>query len=406
MKKHLTILLALILSSCGSSSSKDVISSFDSSKEVEASSSSVISSSSEVISSSINSSSSAISSSVISSSSTISSSVQEEEQPLSSLEAFNTLHEGLKLKNCTLVAEEYIEEKLIGEKMLINHYLGKFSDFLEDDGCFAYLDQGIYRYVKDSSGIKITKCDSVNPNTKITELYYTTYDLLSFRSKWKTTTQDYIFTSTNKDLCKIIAELDGQGIFAGVAETCTNTLEVADDGLSATYTTAFTTDGYGDYEMTITIKDIGTTHDEVIETYLANAAPLEAPNDFPQETKDLFKEVLGFDLPVPSGASYAYEASSNTKNGEIVEITYDDFLIGDQVVNYRKALEDAGLTLSDITDELDDLKKLGYVRYYYEIVVDDRMVYIETYFKPKVNLGTYEQSLFPNGIFHIRLVRP
>ena len=54
----------------------------------------------------------------------------------------------------------------------------------------------------------------------------------------------------------------------------------------------------------------------------------------------------------------------------------------------------------------DDLKKLGYVRYYYEKVVGSETLFAELYFVPKIQLDTFEQTLYPNGILHLRFIRP
>ena len=443
MKKHLSLLFILTISACSGpaissvskiSSNQDsvVVSSTESiyssekvssstadskhssSKEVSSSSlssssnekSSSIASSSSITSSSHSSSSSSAkssSSSVISSSSSSSSS-KEEEQPLSSLEAFNLLHEGLKLKNSTFIDETYIEQKLVNEKILTNHYLGKFAS-QKDDGYISYLNQGLYHYEKDESGVRVGDCKSLNATTTVTEFFYTTYDLLSYKSKWKATDEDYVFTSTNVDLSGLIAELDGQGIYASVASSCNSKLVITEDGLSARYTTEIKTDGYGDYTMSFLLKDLGTTKDETIQSFLNNASSLEISNDFPNETKTLMKEILGFDLPAPIGASYAHSVSYYYLNNQIAQITYEDYLVGNQIDNYRASLLDSGFTLSELTDEIGDLKKYGYVRYYYEINIDNNIIYVEAFYLPKVNLEAYEQGLYPNGIFHIRLIK-
>ena len=443
MKKHLSLLFILTISACSgpavssvskiSSNQESVVvssiesiyssekvssssteSKHSSSKEASSSSlssssnekSSSIASSSSITSSSHSSSSSSAkssSSSVISSSSNVSSS-KEEEQPLSSLEAFNLLHEGLKLKNSTFIDETYIEQKLVNEKILTNHYLGKFAS-QKDDGYVSYLNQGLYHYEKDESGVHVGDCKSLNASTTVTEFFYTTYDLLSYKSKWKVTDEDYVFTSTNVDLSGLIAELDGQGIYASVASSCNSKLVVAEDGLSARYTTEIKTDGYGDYTMSFLLKDLGTTKDETIQSFLNNASSLEISNDFPHETKTLMKEILGFDLPAPVGASYAHSVSYYCLNNQIAQITYEDYLVGNQIDNYRASLLDSGFTLSELTDEIGDLKKYGYVRYYYEINIDNNIIYVEAFYLPKVNLEAYEQGLYPNGIFHIRLIK-
>ena len=443
MKKHLSLLFILTISACSGpaissvskiSSNQDsvVVSSTESiyssekvssstaeskhssSKEVSSPSlssssnekSSSMTSSSSITSSSHSSSSSSAkssSSSVISSSSNVSSS-KEEEQPLSSLEGFNLLHEGLKLKNSTFIDETYIEQKLVNEKILTNHYLGKFAS-QKDDGYISYLNQGLYHYEKDESGVRVGDCKSLNATTTVTEFFYTTYDLLSYKSKWKATNEDYVFTSTNVDLSGLIAELDGQGIYASVASSCNSKLVVAEDGLSARYTTEIKTDGYGDYTMSFLLKDLGTTKDETIQSFLNNASSLEISNDFPNETKTLMKEILGFDLPAPIGASYAHSVSYYYLNNQIAQIIYEDYLVGNQIDNYRASLLASGFALSDMTDEIGDLKKYGYVRYYYEINIDNNVIYVEAFYLPKVNLEAYEQGLYPNGIFHIRLIK-
>lgn len=438
MKKHLSLLFALLISACSGSatsvtssiSSEPVISlstelttsvvdsTSTSSTSVissESSTPSSISSSSSLSSStsaSSASSSSSISSSTTSSSSSTSipsstssnSSSQGGEQTLSSLEAFNLFHEGLKLKNSTYVDEEYIEQKLIGDKILANHYYGKFAD-QGDDGYVVYLDQGLYKYSKNDISIEIGDCKSLSKDTRICEFFYTTYDLLDYKSKWRATSEDFVFTSTNLDLGGLIADLDGKGIFASVTKSCKSTLTICEDGLSATYKTELVTDGYGNYTMSFVVKDLGTTTDEGIEEFLNTALPLESTNDFPSEVKESLDQMVGSSFPVPSGISYAHMSSVFYSSGVVAQVTYEDLLIGNQIDSYRQSLLDAEFTYSDITDESGDLKQLGYIRYYYEKTVDSSIIYVELFYLPRVNLEEYEQTLFPNGIFHIRVIK-
>lgn len=442
MKKHLSLLFALLISACSgpatsatssSSSEPAILSSVESSTSlVETSSTSttsVISSTSttssitsttsissvSTSSSSASSTSSSSSSSSVLSSSTSSTSVptstssnsssQGGEQLLSSLEALNKFHEGLKLKNSTFFVDGYIEEKLIGDEILANHYYGNFAAN-GDDGYFRYLDQGLYKYKVDEQGnIIVDECKSINKDTLITEFFYTTYDLVDYKSKWKATDEPYVYTSTNAALGELVIELGGQGIFNSVAKSYSNTLEIASDGKSATYTTLLKTTGYGDYTTVLVVSDLGTTKDEMVEAFLASATPMEATNEFPDDVKEAIKEMTGEYLAAPLGASYAHSSYVYTLQGEVADIGYEDFLVGDQVANYRQTLLDAGYNLSDVTDEQGDLKELGYVRYYYEKVVDASLITIELIFYPKVNLGAYEQGLFPNGIFHLRIVK-
>lgn len=426
MKKHLSLLFALLISACSgpatsvssSISSEPVISSsIESSSVVDStststtsvisssSSTSSITSSSSVSSSTTSSSSSSVPSSTsVPSSSSSNSSSQGGEKPLSSLEAFNLFHEGLKLKNSTYVDEEYIEQKLIDDKILANHYYGKFAE-QGDDGYIVYLEQGLYKYSKNDVSIEIGDCKSLSKDTRICEFFYTTYDLLDYKSKWKATNEDFIFTSTNLDLGGLIADLDGQGIFASVTKSCKNTLTVSEDGSSAVYKTELKTDGYGDYTMSFVVKDLGTTTDASVEEFLNTANPLVSSNDFPKEVKESLNEMTELSFPVPTGISYAHMSSIFYSSGEVAQVTYEDLLIGDQVASYRQALTDSGFTYSSLTDESGDLKQLGYIRYYYEKTVESSLIYVELFYLPKVNLEEYEQTLFPNGIFHIRVIK-
>ena len=113
------------------------------------------------------------------------------------------------------------------------------------------------------------------------------------------------------------------------------------------------------------------------------------------------------DINAPTGTSYAHDSYVSYDNDKIVQqIFYEDFLAGDQVSNYRSYLESLGFTLSDITTEKDDLKKLGYVRYYYEKVVGSEKLFVELFFVPKIQLDTFEQTLYPNGVLHLKFIRP
>lgn len=298
--------------------------------------------------------------------------------------------------------EDYIEEKMISDEILCEHYLGRFTEYYHDEGHFVYFDQGMYDYEIVEGNIEITNCKTLNKDTKITEFFITAYDLCLDADKWSVTNEDFVFTSKSAALGETITVLAGQGIYTEVAKSYSNTLTVAPDGKSATFTSYLVTDGYGSYTSTLLVKDLGTTTDPFVEQYLAEAKPLVSTNDFPKDVKDALHAMFGADIPAPNGASYAHETEIMTLEGQPVDITYQDYLIGDQVASYREALEQYGFTLSDLTDEKGDLKELGYVNWYYEITVDSKSYLVQFFFYPKLYLGEYEQGMFPNGIFTIR----
>lgn len=396
MKKLLPLISLLVLTAC----SNPVLSSSgnsDSSSSIEITSSETSSSSSESTPSEVSSSSSA--SSFSSSSSSI-------EVPPTPSELFDAFHELLGLKNSTLIDENYIEQKFIEGNILTNHYFGKFAE-QGDDGYCKYLDQGLYHFNFVEDGIEIDRCKTVSNDIDMCEFFYTTYDLKDFKSRWKKTTDDFIYTSTEKEISVLIAELDGQGIFAEGSDSFTSKLTLAKDGKSAKYETTAISNDFGTFQMSFTVKDLGTTTHESVTSYLATAPRLEITNEFPSEVKTAINSMFAMDINAPTGTSYAHDSFVSYNNDKIVQqIFYEDFLAGDQVSNYRSYLESIGFTLSDITTEKDDLKKLGYVRYYYEKVVGSETLFVELYFVPKIQLDDFEQLMFPNGILHLRFIRP
>ena len=412
MKKLLPLIPLLVLTACSnpilsssgnsdSSSSSEVTSSVTSASASETTSSEISSSSS---SSSLSSSVSSSSSSVPSSSSSSSSSSSIEVPPTPS-ELFDSFHEKLALKNSTLIDENYIEQKFIEGKILTNHYFGKFAE-QGDDGYCKYLDQGLYHFNFIEDGIEIDRCKTVNNDIDMCEFFYTTYDLKDFKSKWKKTSDDFVYTSTEKEVSVLIAELDGQGILAEGSDSFTSKLTIAKDGKSAKYETTAISNDFGTFQMSFTIKDLGTTTHESVTNYLANAPRLVSTNEFPSEIKTAINSMFAMDINAPTGTSYAHDSYVSYNNDSVSQIFYEDYLAGDQVSNYRSYLESIGFTLSDITTEKDDLKKLGYVRYYYEKVVGSQTLFVELYFVPKIQLDDFEQLIFPNGILHLRFIRP
>ena len=407
MKKLLPLISLLALTACsnpilsssgnsGSSSSSEVISSATSSSTSETSISSSLSS--------LSSSASSASSSVPSSSSSSSSSSIE--VPPTPSELFDSFHSALALKNSALIDENYIEQKFIEGRILTNHYFGKFAEN-GDDGYCKYLDQGLYHFNFVDDGIEIDRCKTVNKDIDMCDFFYTTYDLKDFKNKWKKTTDDFVYTSTDKELSVLIAELDGQGILAEGSDTFNSTLTLASDGKSAKYETTAISNDFGTFQMGFTVKDLGTTSHESVTTYLENAPRLVATNEFPSEVKTAINSMFEMDINAPTGTSYAHDSYVSYNDDQSVrQIFYEDFLAGDQVTSYRTYLESIGFTISDITTEKEDLKKLGYVRYYYEKVVGSETLFVELYFVPKIQLDTFEQTLYPNGILHIRFVRP
>lgn len=396
MKKLLPLISLLVLTACSNS----ILSSSgnsDSSSSIESTSSMNSTSSSDSTLSKTSSSSSSISSS--SSSSSI-------EVPPTPSELFDSFHEKLGLKNSTLIDENYIEQKFIEGNILTNHYFGKFAE-QGDDGYCKYLDQGLYHFNFIEDGIEIDRCKTVSNDIDMCEFFYTTYDLKDFKSKWKKTTDDFIYTSTEKEISVLIAELDGQGSLAEGSDTFTSKLTLASDGKSAKYETTAISNDFGTFQMSFTVKDLGTTTHESVTNYLATAPRLEVTNEFPSEVKTAINSMFAMDINAPTGTSYAHDSYVTYNNDKIVQqIFYEDFLAGDQVSNYRSYLESLGFTLSNITTEKDDLKKLGYVRYYYEKVVGSQTLFVELFFVPKIQLDTFEQTLYPNGILHLRFIRP
>lgn len=401
MKKLLPLISLLVLTACSNSilSSSGNSDSFSSS---ESTSSVVSSSTSEISSSESSSSSSSVSSS---SSSSSSSSV---EVPPTPSELFDTFHELLGLKNSTLIDEECFEQKIIDDKILTNHYFGANADYYGDDGYCQYLDQGLFHFDIVENGIEIDRCKTPNKDIGICEYFYTTYDLKEIKDSWKKTANDFVYTSTRQEVSVLIGELDnGKGFLAEGSDTFTSKLTLASDGKSAKYETTAISNDFGTFQMSFTVKDLGTTTHESVTNYLANAPRLEITNEFPSEVKTALNSMFAMDINAPAGTSYAHDSYVTYNNDKIVQqIFYEDFLAGDQVSNYRSYLESLGFTLSNITTEKDDLKKLGYVRYYYEKVVGSETLFVELYFVPKIQLDTFEQSLFPNGILHLRFIRP
>ena len=395
MKKLLPLISLLVLTACSnpilsSSGNSDSFSSSESTSSMNSTSSG------DSTLSKTSSSSSSISSS--SSSSSI-------EVPPTPSELFDSFHEKLALKNSTLIDENYIEQKFIEGNILTNHYFGKFAE-QGDDGYCKYLDQGLYHFNFVEDGIEIDRCKTVSNDIDMCEFFYTTYDLKDFKSKWKKTTDDFIYTSTEKEISVLIAELDGQGILAEGSDTFKSTFTLASDGKSAKYETVATSNDYGTFEMSFTVKDLGTTTHESVTSYLANAPRLVSTNEFPSEVKTALTSMFAMGINAPTGTSYAHDSYVSYNNDSVSQIFYEDYLAGDQVINYRSYLESIGFTLSDITTEKDDLKKLGYVRYYYEKVVGSETLFVELYFVPKIQLDTFEQTLYPNGILHLRFIRP
>lgn len=397
MKKLLPLITLLVLTAC----SNPILSSSgnsDSSSSIEITSSVTSSSTNEISSSESSSSSSSVSSSSSSSSSSI-------EVPPTPSELFDSFHELLGLKNSTLIDENYIEQKFIEGNVLTNHYFGKFAE-QGDDGYCKYLDQGLYHFNFIEDGIEIDRCKTVNNDIDMCEFFFTTYDLKDFKTKWKKTTDDFVYTSTEKEISVLIAELDGQGVLAEGSDSFTSKLTLASNGKSAKYETTAISNDFGTFQMSFTVKDLGTTTHDSVTSYLATAPRLEITNEFPSEVKTAINSMFAIDINAPTGTSYAHDCYVSYNNDSVSQIFYEDYLAGDQVSNYRSYLESICFTLSGITTEKDDLKKLGYVRYYYEKVVGLETLFVELYFVPKIQLDTFEQTLYPNGILHLRFIRP
>ena len=407
MKKLLPIIALMTLTACSSPT-------LSSSSEYSSSESSIATSTSEIssTSSSESSSTSSITSSITSSSSTSSISSSSSSSSSSSVivpptpsEIFESFHEKLALKNSTLVDENAIEQKIIDGNLLTNHYYGDYAD--QDDGYCVYLDQGVYHFNIVENGIEIDRCKTPNKDLDLSFFFCTTYDLLEFKNKWKKTADDFVYTSTDKDLSILIGELDnGKGSYVEFSDSFKSTLTIAEDGESAKYEVIAKNDGYGEFNMSFTVKDLGTTTHESISSYLENAPRLEVTNEFTNEIKTAITKMFGGDIDAPIGTSYAHNSYVSYDNQKPVTIFYEDFLAGDQVSAYRTYLESINFSYSDLTTEKEDLKKYGYIRYYYEKVVGSETLFVELYYKPKLQLDEYEKLIYPNGILHLRFIRP
>ena len=398
MKKLLPLISLLVLTACSNS----VLSSSgnsDQSSSIESTSSMNSTSSGDSTLSKTSSSSSSISSS--SSSSSI-------EVPPTPSELFDEFHELLGLKNSTLIDEECFEQKIIDDKILTNHYFGANAEYYGDDGYCQYLDQGLFHFNIVENGIEIDRCKTPNKDIGICEYFCTTYDLKEIKDSWKKTANDFVYTSTKQEVSVLIGELDnGKGFLAGGSDSFTSTLTLASDGKSAKYETVAVSNDFGTFKMSFTVKDLGTTTHESVTNYLATAPRFVSTNEFPSDIKSAINSMFAMDINAPTGTSYAHDSYVSYDNDKIVQqIFYEDFLAGDQVSNYRSYLESLGFTLSDITTEKDDLKKLGYVRYYYEKVVGSEKLFVELFFVPKIQLDTFEQTLYPNGVLHLKFIRP
>jgi len=401
MKKILPIIALMSLTACSNPtlSSSSEYSSSESSATISTSEISSTSSTSSITSSSTSSSTST------SSSSSSSSSTSSVIVPPTPSELFDTFHANLALKNSTLIDENYIEQKFIEGKILTNHYYGRFAE-QGDDGYCQYLDQGLYHFNFVENGIEIDRCKTVNKDVDMCDFFYTTYDLKDFKAKWKKTTNEFVYTSTDKELSVLIAELDGQGILAEGSDTFKSTLTLASDGKSAKYETVATSNDYGTFEMSFTVKDLGTTTHESVTNYLANAPRLVSTNEFPSEISTALTRMLGGVISAPVGTSYAHDSYVRYDGQIPTVIFYEDFLAGDQVSAYRTYLESIGFRYSSLTTEKEDLKQYGYIRYYYEKVDGLETYYVELYYVPVLQLDEYEKLMYPNGILHLRFIRP
>lgn len=418
MKKHLSLFLLLMLSACTGPANSSVSSSVEQSSStssetttsIEASSSSVsstTSSSLESSSSSASSSSSVVSSSSssseISSSSSSSSSSHGGEDFLSPMEAFNLFFEKLQLKNSTLIDETYIEQKIINDRALTNHYYGKFAS-QNDDGYFMYHDQGLYHYSIIENEIVIDNCSSVNSKTSPCEYFCTAHDFLTYKEAWKPSKEDYVFTTKDEAVGDLISMLDGKGSYEGFAESYDSTFTISNDGEVGSFTTIVDCGTYGSLTAQFIIKDLGKTTDDKITTFLETAPRLVSDGHYPNDVQDAIETMMGYRLDAPAQASYAhYSSIYKDENGIPTSITYEDFLSGDCVSDYCKCLEENEFALSDMTDIKSDLKKYGYGRYYYEKdYYEDIVIVAELYFVPNILFNGYEKTLYLNGIMHIR----
>ena len=442
MKKHLSLLLILLISACAgpttssieqslepsvSSSSSEVISSeisssassinetqssyISSSKEVSSSSSlqssSEEKSSSLVSSSSEKSSSAAQSSSSSSSSSSASSSVggsasSSSSSQISSKEVLDSFHASLEEKRNIIEDENYIKQTLLGDNILANHYYGKFAT-QPDDGYIFIDNQGLFHYEIVNDELVVGDCKSIDSKTKISDYFLTSYDLKDLKQYWKETKDKYVYSCSNAEVGELIAELDGQGMLSYFAISYVNTLTINPVDLSAEYESVMKTDEYGTFTMKFTVRaageDLPTKPISFLESHPDGLTSL---NDFPSDIKEALKTMTGLDINGPSNASYAHESYATETT-----VFYEDYLTGDVVTSYRNYINGLGFAYSDLTDESGDMKQYGYIRYYYELTLNELSVtiYAEIYFIPKVSLDDSVKNFYPNGIFHLRFIK-
>lgn len=415
MKKHLSLLFVLLISACSGSTSSVLSSNEESisSSASEVSSSEVtisestsekqssITSSSEM-SSSI-SSSSYVSSSISSSISSSSSSSSSSSQAPSSKESFDAFHERLLTKQLVLEDENYIKQVLYGDTVLDNHYYGKFAA-QPDDGYMVIGDQGLFHYEVVNEEVVVDNCKCIDPQITICDYFMTAYDLKDLKDLWKEDKKaPYTFYSESSVVGDLIAELDGQGLLSYAATSYYNELVVAPDGMSAKYYSTIETDDFGwfslEFEVSYSVDEVPTRATDFLSSHSEGLTSL---NDFPSDVKEAIKNVTGLDINGPSNASYAHEAYYSD-----TIVVYEDYLVGNKVSEYRDYISGLGFTLSDITTESEDLKTLGYARYYYEKLTADLeyIIFVEIYHVPNVQLDDSVKSFYPNGIFHLRFIK-
>lgn len=406
MKKHLSLLFILLISACSGSGT----SSLEQSSEPVLSISSSEISSSESLSSSCSSEQSSSESSSLSSSSQASSSSSAVSSSSSasssytaptSKEVLDLFHAFLGEKQSVLEDPNYITQILYEDTILDNHYYGQFAN-QPDDGYMFIEDQGLFKYEKINYEIVIGDCKSIDPNTQICDYFMTSYDLKDLKKYWKVTENEYTYASKSEAIGEMVAELDGQGLLAYVAIDYENTLTIDPQTMTATYETILETDEYGSFNLSFTVRPLGSELPSDALNFLASHPEgLTSLNDFPSDIKEAIKNVTGQDIEGPKTASYAHQSYFTDTS-----VLYEDYLAGDVVDSYRNYILTLGYVLSDFTNEIGDLKDLGYIRYYYEKTSADlsSTVYIEIYFVPRVQLDDSVKDFYPNGIFHLRFV--
>ncbi|MDY5440903.1 MAG: hypothetical protein SPG64_01600 [Candidatus Enteromonas sp.] len=260
-------------------------------------------------------------------------------------------------------------------------------------------DQGVFDYSIQDGQILVEGFSFFDGGYGIGELYDSPVSFTSHRL-WYEDEENLYHTNSNS-IAASVASLTGLADLEnsyGIELTAGSVYgSVSEDGQGIELSMETTMGGQVVAKGYITITDIGTASNEVVENYLESPTVFKAKTGWSEEDNAVISQYFSATLPFPEGATYTLSVSGLSSHGEVL---IADCASGDLSSSYKAQLESNGYTVTYDTDHSMYVAEKSVTE---SQVITEHTVYFTFFSKSTIAqlYGEETASLYPYGRFQI-----